>query len=309
MVAALLWVPPSADAQPPTARIGVLMPASSPLSKALLDGLQRLGYVEGKNIVVDWRSSSGTEAALQSIARDLARSKVDVIVAGSTPAARAAMEATSVPVVFVVGDPVGAGLAANLARPGGNGTGLSVLTPELTAKRLELLRLAVPWAQRILFMMNSANPNGALQLQEAREAARALELELLILDIYPAGIDASLSKIARSQADGILVAGEILFLENRARIARAVFNTKIPAIFPATEYHDAQVLMSYGPNLTQINRRLAAYVDKILKGAKPAELPIEQLSKFEFVIDLRVARAMGFRIPQELLLRADDVIR
>jgi putative ABC transport system substrate-binding protein len=309
LAAVLLGAPAKADELPVTPRIGVLMPASSVGGKALLDGLRALGYAEGENIVIDWRSSAGTEADLRSVVRDLARSKADLIVAGSTPAARAALDTTATPVVFIVGDPVTAGLATSLAKPGGNGTGVSLLTPQLTAKRLELLRLAAPRARRIAFVMNSANPNDALQLKEATEAARALDLELVVFDAHPGGIDLSLAQIPTSQTGGILIAADILFLENRAKIARAVRKSKVPAIFPATEYHDAEVLMSYGPNLTQANRRLAVYVDKILKGAKPSELPIEQLSKYELVIDLRVARAMGLQVPQELLLRADEVIR
>ena len=308
-IVVLLCAPAKADQPLPTRRIGVLMPASSLLGKALLAGLRELGYVEGKNIVIDWRDSSGSDEELRSVARDLERSNASLIVAGSTPAARAVLDATRLPVVFIVGDPVSAGLAASLAKPGGNGTGLSVLTPQLSAKRLELLRLAAPRARRITFFMNSANQNDVFQLKEVREAARSLDLELIVLDVHPAGIDAALAGIERTSTHAILVAADILFLDNRAKIASRILKSKIPAIFPATEYHDAGVFMSYGPNLTYVNRRLAHYVDKILKGAKPAEVPIEQISNYELVIDLRVARRLGLHVPEELLQRADEVIR
>ena len=293
-------------------RIGVLMPqlADAPLGDGLREGLRDLGYIDGKTIVLESRPPGATPEALRSIAAELARSKVDLLVVFSTPAARAALDATTLPVVFLAGDPVASGLAASLARPGGNATGVSLVTSELTAKRLELLRLSAPRARRFIILTNSANSTTALQLEGAREGARILGVQLMTLDARNAAeLDIALARIPQSGAGGVVVSAELLFLANRARIARALRETRLPAIFPATEYHDAGILMSYGPSLKSAMRRVAVYVDKILRGARPSDLPIEQVSKVELVIDLRVARAQGLEIPQNLLLRADEVIR
>jgi putative ABC transport system substrate-binding protein len=301
-----------ADSQQAIPRIGVLLPqmADAPLGDGLREGLRELGYIEGKTIILESRAPGSTPEALRSIAADLARSKVDLLVVFSTPAARAALDATTLPVVFLAGDPVAAGLAASLARPGGNATGVSLVTSELTAKRLELLRLSAPRARRFLILTNSANSTTALQLAGAQEGARTLGVQLLTLDARNATeLDTALARIPQSGAGGVVVSAELLFLLNRARIARALRETKLPAIFPATEYHDAGVLLSYGPSLKQAMRRVAVFADKILRGAKPSDLPIEQISKVELVIDLRVAHAQGLEIPQDLLLRADEVIR
>jgi len=309
---AMMWSSVHADSQQAIPRIGVLLPqmADAPLGDGLREGLRDLGYIEGKTIILESRPPGPTPEALRWIAADLARSKVDLLVVFSTPAARAALDATKLPVVFLAGDPVAAGLAASLARPGGNATGVSLVTSELTAKRLELLRLAAPRAQRFLILTNSANPTTALQLAGAREGARALGVQLVTLDTRNAAeLEAVLGRLSQSSAGGVVVSAELLFLANRARIARALRETKLPAIFPATEYHDAGVLLSYGPSLKQAMRRVAVFVDKILRGARPSDLPIEQVAKVELVIDLRVAHAQGLEIPQDLLLRADEVIR
>lgn len=301
-----------ADSPQAIPRIGVLLPqmADAPLGDGLREGLRDLGYIEGKTIILESRPPGSTPEALRSIAADLARSKVDLLVVFSTPAARAALDATSLPVVFLAGDPVAAGLAANLARPGGNATGVSLVTSELTAKRLELLRLAAPRARRFLVLTNSANPTTALQLAGAQEGARTLGVQLVVLDARNAAeLDAALPRISQSSVGGVVVSAELLFLANRAKIAQALRETKLPAIFPATEYHDAGILLSYGPSLKQAMRRVAVFVDKILRGARPSDLPIEQVTKVELVIDLRVAYAQGLEIPQDLLLRADEVIR
>jgi len=301
-----------ADSPQTVPRIGVLIPqmADAPLGDGLREGLRDLGYIEGKTIVLESRPPGSSPEALRSIAADLARSKVRLIVVFSTPAARAALDATTLPVVFLAGDPVAAGLATSLARPGGNATGVSLLTSELTAKRLELLRLSAPRARHFILLTNSANPTTLRQLEGAQEGARTLGLELMVLDARNATeLDAALARIPQSGAGGVVVSAELLFLANRARIARALRETRLPAIFPATEYHDAGVFMSYGPSLKQAMRRVAVYVDKILKGAKPRDLPIEQVAKVELGIDLRVARAQSLEIPEELLLRADEVIR
>jgi len=287
-----------------------MIPANSALAEGLRDGLRKLGYMEGKNIAIDWRASGSADSDLRAAALELAREKTDLIVVGSTLAGRAALEATTAPIVFVSGDPVAASLAASLARPGGRATGVSLLTTELAGKRLELLRTLAPKADHIVFMMNSANPQGARQLKEAQEAARTLGVHLVSLDVQTAGgIDGVLNRLPRSKTGGVVIAAEILFFVNRAKIAQAVRKAKLPAIFPATEYHDSGVLLSYGPNLTNTGRALAPYVDRILKGANPAELPVEQVSELELVVDLREARLIWIVVPETFLLRAHQVIQ
>jgi len=311
IAAALLSVPAHGD-QPVIARIGVLGPVGTyePYEQGLREGLRELGYLEGKNIVIEWRRSAGGNEELRVLASQLVRSKLDVIVALSTPAARAASEAGSTPVVFLSSDPVASGLAATLARPGGNATGVSVVGPELTAKRLELLMQVASRGRRIGCLLNSSNPVGPLQFEEARTAARALGVDLVKLDAKnDAELDAALLAIPRSAVDGILVTGDAFFLANKAKIFAAIRKARLPAMSPTKDFLGGGALMSYGPSLRDVGRKMASYVDRILKGAKSADLPIEQVSTYEFVIDLRVAQALSIKVPQELLLRADEVMR
>jgi len=292
-------------------RIGVLNPAytNTPANEGLREGLHELGYIEDKNVAIEWRFA-GTREELRSLAADLVRWKVDVIVVFSTQAARAATEATTVPIVFLVGDPVSVGLAASLARPGGNATGVSLVYTELTAKRLEILRLLAPEARRVGCLMNSSNPAGVLQFEAAQSAARTLDLQLVKMDARnDAEVDAVVRTLPRSAIDAIFVTGDILLFANRAKFASAIRKARLPAVFPAKEWHTTDVLASYGPNIKEAGRKMAAYVDKILKGAKPADLPIEQVSTYEFVIDLRAARELKLNVPQDLLLRADELIQ
>jgi putative ABC transport system substrate-binding protein len=299
-----------ADQSATVPRIGALIYPNPPVEEGLREGLRDLGYIEGKSIVIEWRYAR-TEEELHSAATELAHSKPDVIVVFGTPIARAALEATKIiPVVFSAGDPVATGLAASLGKPGGNATGLSLIFTELTAKRLEFLRSLAPGARRIGCLINPANPVGALQFEEAQKAARTLGLQLLKLDARNAGeLDAVLRALPRSGAHAVLITGDGLFYMNRTKIAEATRKAKLPAMAPSKEYQIDGLLVSYGPSLKETARKMAAYVDKILKGAKPADLPIEQISNYELVINLRVARAMGLKVPQELLLRADEVIR
>ncbi len=291
--------------------VGVLMPAVAAMEEGLRQGLLELGYIENKNIIIDWRRSAGTDQELRSLAADLLRSKAELIVAAGTPATRAAMEATTtVPVVFHVGDPVASGFASSLARPGGNGTGVSVISAELIAKRLELLHRLLPRAKRVLFLINPSNPAAAQMMGEVQKAARTLGLHVKTLDARNISeIDAALKKMRRTVADACLVGGDLLYLAEKARIARAIRDNRMPAVFAFREFHEDGALMSYGPSLKATMHSAARYVDKILKGAKPADLPIEQISKYHLVIDLRVAREMGITVPQELLFRADEVIQ
>lgn len=311
-VAATLHVGAAHADQPPAIpRIGVLMPAVAAMEEGLRQGLQELGYIDGTSIVIDWRRSAGTDQELRTLAIDLVHSKAEIIVAAGTPAARAAMETTTtLPIVFHVGDPVASGFATSLAKPGGNGTGVSVISSELIVKRLELLHQLQPRAKRVLFLVNPSNPAAAQLMGEVQNAARTLGLRVETLNARNiAEIDAALGKMRRTAADACLVGGDLLFLAEKARIARAIRNNRMPAVFAYREFHEDGALMSYGPSLKQTMHSAARYVDKILKGAKPADLPIEQISKFHLVLDLRVAREMGITVPQELLFRADEVIR
>ena len=305
-----LPAPVAAD-QPSIPRIGVFVPLSenSPTEEGLRSGLRELGYVEGKNILIEWRRSAGGDD--RSIAAELARAKLDVIVVASTAAARSALEVTrSTPVVFLSGDPVGSGLVASLAKPGGNATGVSGVLTELTAKQLELLRAITPRARRIACLMSSANPSAVQQLEAARKAAQALGAQIIPLDARnDSELEAALHALAHSGADSLLVTGDILFRANKSRIAQAVRKAKLPGAFPYREYHDYGVLMSYGPDLKEAGRKMAGYVERILKGTKPADLPIEQIAKYELVIDLRVAKELGIKVPEALLQRADEVLR
>ena len=291
-----------------THRIGVL---SVPMEESLRQGLRERGYIEGKNIVIEWRRAKANDQELRLLADELVQSKVDVIVTSGTPAARAALAATTtIPVVFSAGDPVATGLATSLVKPGKNGTGVSVVSTELTAKRLDFLHQLAPRARRIAYLMNSANPLGPLQLDEARKATAVLGVELIILDSRNVPeLDHALHALQRKSVDAVLVTSDLLFHVNKSKIAEAVRRGKLPGMFPYREYLGDGMLACYGPDLKEVARTLAIYVDKILKGANPADLPIDQISKYELVIDLRVARELGIKVPQDLLLRADEVIR
>ena len=300
-----------ADQPPGIPRIGVLMPPVTSMEEGLREGLRELGYVEGKSIVIEWRRSAGTREELLLLAADLIQSKVEVIVTAGSAATRVAMEAiTTIPIVFHVGDPVASGFAVSLARPGGNGTGVSVISSELIVKRLELLHELLPRAKRLVYLKNPYNPAAQQLLDEVQKAARILGLRVEMLDARNIPeIDAALDKLRGSRAKGCLVGGDLLYLAERARISRALLEARLPAVFAYPEFHEDGALMSYGPSLKATMHALAKYVDKILKGAKPADLPIEQISKYQLIIDLRVAREIGITVPLELLLRADEVIR
>jgi putative ABC transport system substrate-binding protein len=304
-------IPGGADQPATIPRIGVLMPPIPAMEEGLRQGLSELGYVDGKTIIVEWRRSAGQGEELRSLAVELARSKVELIVGVGTPAARAAMEATSAtPIVFHVGDPVASGLVASIARPGGRATGVSVLSTELSAKRLELLQLLAPRARRIVYVWNPSNPAAAQLLGEVRHAAQklGLRLETLTARTIPE-IDRALRDMHLGAADGCLLGGDLLYVVERARITRAIREARLPTVFPYPEFHDGGALVSYGPSLKANMRRVARYVDKVLKGEKASELPVDQISKFDLVVDLREARSMNIEVPQTLLYRADEVIR
>jgi putative ABC transport system substrate-binding protein len=236
----------------------------------------------------------------------------DLIVTFGTPAALAVLEATKIiPVVFAsVGDPIATGLVAHLARPEANGTGVSLLSSELGAKRLDLLRQLVPRARRVGYLTALANPSNAVQAKSVQAAARSLGIKLDTYDARNAGdIESALLAIPWKSTDGMLIGSDPIFQAEAARISKAVRAGRVPAVFPWPDFHEYRVLMSYGPDLRNVASRAAYYVDKILRGAKPSDLPVEQVSQVDLIIDLRVARELGIKVPQELLFRADRVIR
>ena len=310
-----LWLGASANGAAPAdfPRIGFLtsLPESAPDQEGFRQGLRELGYVEGKKILIEWRRGV-TGQELGALADGLVNAKVDVIVASGTPAAHAAMRATAaIPVVFgSVGDPVAMGFAASLARPGRNGTGVSIDSTELYPKRVEFLHQLAPKARRITYLVNSSNPIAARMLEETKIAARTLGVRLQTLDARNAGeLDGVLHTLSKNPPEAILVGGDLLYLANKGKVAAAVRKARIPAIFPYDDFHEHRALMSHGPSIREAGRLAAGYVDKILKGANPSELPIQQISRFELIIDLRLAREQGIKVPQDLLYRADKVIR
>lgn len=306
-----LLLPASDAAEDKVTRIGLLtrMLPNPSLTEAFHQGLRDLGYVEGGNIVVEWRNAVGSDDELISLAAELVRSKVDIIVSESTPATRATLHATkTIPVVFIVGDPLGAHLVDSLARPGANATGVSILSSELISKRFDFLHQLAPSARRVALLADLANQRTFLGPLQA--ATKALGIQLQTVDVSnPQRIDTALRSAAWKSADAVQVGGGIFLIGQGAKIAQDLHLSKRPAIFPYREYHEFGVLMSYGADLKTVFRRAAYYVDKILKGTKPSELPVEQISKFDLVIDLRVAREQGIKVPQELLFRADEVIQ
>jgi putative ABC transport system substrate-binding protein len=320
-VAGLLAAPLAAEAQQAAkvARIGYLAPnlADSPrLREAFLQGLRDLDYVEGRNVVIEIRDAEGKLERLPALAAELVALKVDVIFAGGgTRFALAAKQATrTLPIVFAaVGDPVTSGLVTSIARPGGNVTGLSTLSPELTSKWLELLKQAVPGVSRVAFLWQPGALGERTEqdiLTRADAAARALGVRLQVVEARgPADVDRAFSDMIRARADALTVFGSAIFFNQRRRLVDLAAKNRLPAVYQWREFVDAGDLMSYGPDLADMWRRAATYVDKILKGAKPADLPVEQPTKFELVINLKTAKALGLTIPQSLLGRADGVIQ
>jgi putative tryptophan/tyrosine transport system substrate-binding protein len=296
-------------------RIGYLGGGSAELEKVWLDaflrGMRELSYVEGKNIVVERRYAAGQYDQLPRLAAELVRLKVDVILAASTPVAHAAKSATPViPIVMVVADPVGTGLVSSLAKPGGNLTGLSDFHGDLITKRLELLKEVVPSASRIVVLLNPGNPSCSLQMKDLTAAASPLGVTLFSLEAKePDDIARSFQTMRKQRSEALLVCGDRMLNTHRGQIFDLANKSRLPAIYTTREYADAGGLMSYGASFPDLYRRAATYVDKILKGAKPADLPVEQPTKFELVINLKTAKQIGLTIPPNVLARADRVIR
>ena len=296
-------------------RIGYLALNPTPhFQEAFRQGLRDLGYVEGRNLVIEDRDAEGKRERLPALAAELVALKVDVIVASGTPAALATKQATrSLPIVFTaVGDPVTSRLVTSLARPGGNVTGLSVLAPELVGKCLEQLKQAIPAVSRVAVLWHP----GAMgertdkdMLKRAEVAAQALGVRLQVLEARgPADFDRAFSEMTRARADALTVLTSSMLFGERRRLVDLSAKNRLPAVYPWREGVDAGGLMAYGPDLADLLRRAATYVDKILKGAKPGDLPVEQPTKFDLVINLKTAKALGLTIPPSLLQRADQVI-
>ena len=307
-----------AEAQQPkkVSRIAYLAasPASANASRleAFRQGLREFGYVEGENIVIEDRYADGKFDRLPALAAELVRLKVDVIITAGPPVTRAVKEATAtIPVVMAQdGDPVGNGFVASLARPGGNITGMSQLAPEISGKQLELLKETVPQLSRVAILGISTRPGNAQALKEIELAARTFGVRLQYLDVRgPKDIETAFREARKERAGAVLVLQGPVFTSQRTQVADLAAKTRLPAIYPQTEYAEAGGLMCYGVNTTDLFRRAAYHVDKILKGAKPVDLPVEQPKKFEFVINLKAAKQIGLTIPPNVLARADRVIR
>jgi putative ABC transport system substrate-binding protein len=295
-----------------SARIGVLV-HGQPVkvhAEAFREGLARLGLVEGKSISIEWHSADGGDR-LEALARDLVRRKIDVIVTAGTPAARAAKQATtSIPIVMAVsGDPVGAGLVASLARPGGNITGLSSLAGGVVTKQLELLREVLPKVSRVAILFNPDNTAHAAQVKEVEMAARRVKVETPLVPARElADLDKAFKAMADQRAEGLVVLADLFFLAHATRLGDLSARNRIPTIYALSEHIETGGLAAYGTSRSDMHRRAAAFVDKILRGASPADIPIEQPTKLELAVNVKVAKVLGLTIPQSLVLRADRVI-
>jgi putative ABC transport system substrate-binding protein len=315
----LLAAPLAAEAQPAgkVPRVGFLAASSASDAanarwiEAFRQGLRDLGYVEGRNIVIEYRYAGEKYERLPALAAELVRLKVDVIVSHGTPGPLAAKHATSViPIVMTsAGDPVASGLVSSLARPGGNVTGMSLMVPELGGKRLHLLKEIIPGISRVAVLWNATNPYNSLVVREMEATATTLGVQLQSLVVRgPDDFEGALAAAATGRAAALTAVEDPLTNTKRIQIVDFAAKSRLPAIYGIKEFVDAGGLMSYGVHFADSYRRAAAYVDKILKGAKPADLPVQQPTKFEFAINLKTAKALGLTIPPSLLQRADQVI-
>ncbi len=318
LAVSLILAPLATEAQPTgkKARIGVLLlppraEAGGTYIQALREGLHELGYVEGQNLLLEIRWAEGRPELLPGLAAELLSTGPDVLVTSGSESILTLKRATDViPIIMAtVMDPVALGIAASLAKPGGNLTGLAILSLELTSKRLQLLKEAVPRLSRVAVLWNPANPGNVLVLREVETASQTLGLRWQGVAVRrPGELASAFEAIVSAQSNGILAIEDSMLLSYRSRILESVARIRLPAMYAFRQFVDAGGLMSYGPNIPDSFRRAAVYIDKILKGAKPADLPIEQPTKFELVINLKTARALGLTIPPSVLGRADQVI-
>ena len=318
LCAMLLALCSSTSAQQPSKipRIGLLGGASASANAGRVDafreGLRELGYVEGRNIVIDYRWAAGKLDRLPALAAELVRLKVDIIVSAGPTVTRAAKEA-NVTIPIVMGfddDPVGSGFVASLARPGGNITGLSSLSPDLSGKQLELLKEIIPKLSRVAVLGSSAHPGTAQSLREMEVAAGAFKVQLQRLDVLdPKEIETAFGAARKRRADAVLVLSSVVTNSHRKQIVDLAVINRLPAIYYTAEWVEAGGLLTYGASFPDLFRRAATYVDKILKGVNPADLPVEQPKKFEFIINLKTAKQIGLTIPPNVLARADRVIK
>jgi ABC-type uncharacterized transport system substrate-binding protein len=314
----LLAAPLTAEAQAPRKvhRIGFLWNSSPSLTPHLLEafrhGLSERGYVEGEHFTLESRYAEGNPALLPGLAAEVVGLQVEVIVTSGAQAIQAVRQATNtIPVVMVaVGAPVEAGFVTSLARPGGNLTGLSLVAPEFSGKRLELLKETVPAIAHVAVLANPANPVTAVELRETRRAAQALQVQLHVVEVRgPQELDAAFAALRSLGADALMLLLDPLFISQRARLAELTATSRLPAMYALREDAEAGALMAYGPHFPALFRQAATYVDKILKGAQPADLPVEQPTKYELVLNLKTARALGLTFPPHLLVLADKVIQ
>jgi len=295
-------------------RVGYLGASSASLEaelvKAFREGLREHGYVEGQNIVIEYRWAEGNYQRFPALVADLVKLKVDLILTAGTPGTLAAKRATqTIPIVMAVtGDAVGTGLVSSLARPGGNVTGLTTMVPDLEGKRLEILREVLPKLVTVAVLLNTSNPLTAIEWEQTKTSATALGIQLQPIELQrPEDFKEAFARVARQRPDAITMVADRFQLAHRMQIVDFVAKTRAPAIYPYRDFVVAGGLMSYGPSYEDLFRRSATYVDKILRGAKPSDLPIEQPTKFEFVVNLKTAKTLGVPIPPSLLLRADHV--
>ena len=310
----LVVAPLAAQAQPVgVPRIGILAPTTCmhPNYQALRQGLGALGYVEGQTIVIECREAAGRYERVAEMAAELVQLKVDVLLTDGLLPARAAKQATNtIPIVMgAIGDPVGSGLVDSLARPGANITGLTLATAEMNTKRLELLKAMAPESTRVALLTNPGNPGAAQGIRESEAAARSLGLKVRVVDARgPEDLERAFAGMVKEQVNAVVLLPDPILFDQRTRIIALAAKYRLPAVGEAREFADAGGLMTYGPRIEENFRRAAFFVDKILKGAKPGDLPVEQPTKLELVINLKTAKAIGLTIPQELLFRADKVI-
>jgi len=309
--------PLAARAQQPAKipRIGFLGNSTATMEANLIgplrDGLRELGYEEGRNVIIEFRWAEGKYDQFPALVAELLAAKVDVIITAGTPATLAIKKATStVPLVFIaVGDPVGTGVVPNLGRPGGNITGLSSIAPDLEGKRLELLREVVPKLSHVAFFLNPANAFHTASMRQARVAAQSLGIKLQPMEVNKSEqLDGAFASIVKEKPDALLILADRVFLHNRKRMMEFAIQQRLPSVNAYRELVEAGGLISYGPSYEDMHRRAAVYVDKILKGTKPADLPIEQPTKFTLLINLKTAKTLGLTVPPTLVARADELI-